>query len=197
MTAWGKDHLRRFLATVAIATASVLAACLPESEHPIAPADPAANEPRLWGAWMSVAEDGYMIAHVFATEDGALRIAMAEHGVEGLGEIDSYDVHVTNVPSGDYLNVVVAEPEAGYLIAKYQFDGTDRLAVWFPSNKALEQAVKTGTLAGTTKMEGGVTDVRITATPQQWQAFLAEPPADFFDQPVSFERIGPAYVEQE
>lgn len=197
MTALGNDHRRRVLAGLAFAAALLLAACLPESEHPIAAADPARNDPRLWGSWMSVAEDGYMIAHVFATEDGALRIAMAEHGVEGLGEIETYDVHVTNLPSGDYLNVVVDDPEAGYLIGKYQFDGADQVSVWFPSNKALEQAVKTGTLAGSTKMEGGMADVRITATPEQWQGFLAKPPADFFDEPVSFERIGPAYVEQE
>lgn len=197
MTAWGKDHMRRVLAGVAFAAVSLLAACLPESEHPLAPADPARNEPRLWGAWMSAAEDGYMIAHVFATEAGSLQIALAEHGVEGLGEIESYDGHVTNLPSGDYLNVVVDKPEAGYLIARYQFDGADRLSVWFPSNSALEQAVKTGKLAGTTKMEGGVTDVRITATAEQWQAFLAKAPADLFDAPVSFERIGPPYMEQQ
>jgi hypothetical protein len=69
--------------------------------------------------------------------------------------------------------------------------------VWFLGNSALEQAVKTGKLAGATKMEGGMTDVRITATPEQWQAFFAKPPADLFDAPVSFERIGPAYVEQQ
>jgi len=197
MTAWGKDDMRRVLAGIAFMAASWLAGCLPESEHPIAPADPARNEPRLWGAWMSTAEDGYMIAHVFATEAGTLQFALAEHGVEGLGEIERYDGHVTHLPSGDYLNVVVGEPEAGYLIARYQFDGTGRLSVWFAGNSALEQAVKAGKLAGTTKMEGGMTDVRITATSEQWQAFLAKPPADLFDAPVSFERIGPAYVEQQ
>ena len=87
--------------------------------------------------------------------------------------------------------------EAGYLIGKYQFDGTDAVSVWFPENEALEQAVKSGKLPGTTKVEGGMTDVRITATPEQWQAFLAKPPAGFFDEPISFKRIGPAYVEQQ
>ena len=98
-----------------------------------------------------------MIAHVFATEKDTLSISMAEHGVEGLGEIDTYDVHVTNLPSGDYLNVVTTGSEAGYLIGKYQFDGTDAVSVWFPENEALEQAVKSGKLPGTTKVEGGMT----------------------------------------
>ncbi len=195
MTVWGIDHIRRMAAGLALA--ALLAGCLPESEHPVAAADPAKNDARLWGSWISEAEDGYMIAHVFATEKDSLSISLAEHGVEGLGEIETYDVHVANLPSGDYLNVVTTGSEAGYLIGKYQFDGTDAVSVWFPSNAALEQAVTSGKLAGTTKVEGGLTDVRITATSQQWQAFLAKPPAEFFDEPISFERIGPAYVEQQ
>jgi hypothetical protein len=180
-----------------LALATLLAGCLPESEHPVAAADPAKNDPRLWGSWLSEAEDGFEVAHVFATDKGTLSIAMAEHGVEGLGEIETYDVHVTNLPSGDYLNVVVTGEEAGYLIGKYAFKGTDEVAVWFPGNDALEQAVKSGKLAGATKVEGSMTDVRITATPAQWQAFLAAPPAGFFDEPIRFKRIGPAYVEQQ
>ena len=195
MTAWGIDQLRRMAAGLAVA--ALLAGCLPESEQPIAAADPAKNDARLWGSWLSEEEDGYMVAHVFATEDDKLSISLAEHGVEGFGEIDTYDAHVTNLPSGDYLNVVVTGSEAGYLIGKYQFDGTDAVSVWFPGNAALEQAVKSGKLAGTTKMEGGMTDVRITATSEQWQEFLAKPPAGFFDEPISFERVGPAYVEQQ
>jgi hypothetical protein len=180
-----------------LVAAALMAGCLPESEHPVETADPAKNDARLWGTWLSVAEDGYMVAHVFATEEGALRIALAEHGVEGLGEIESYDAHVSNLPSGDYLNVMVTGSEAGYLIGKYEFDGTDALSVWFPGNAALEQAVTSGRLAGATKVEAGMTDVRVTATPAEWQAFLAKPPAGFFDEPASFQRIGPAYVEQQ
>jgi hypothetical protein len=195
MTVWGIDHIRRMAAGLALAT--LLSGCLPESEHPVAAADPAKNDARLWGSWISEAEDGYMIAHVFTTEKDTLSISLAEHGVEGLGEIETYDVHVTNLPSGDYLNVVTTGSEAGYLIGKYQFDGTDAVSVWFPSNAALEQAVTSGKLPGTTKVEGGMTDVRITASPEQWQAFLTKPPAGLYDEPISFKRIGPAYVEQQ
>ena len=195
MTAWRLSQLRRMVAGLALAT--LLAGCLPESEHPVAEADPDKNDARLWGSWLSEEEDGYIVAHVFATEEGTLRIATAEHGVEGFGEIETYDVHVTNLPSGDYLNVVVTGSEAGYLIGKYQFDGTNAVSVWFPGNEALEQAVKSGKLPGTATVEGGMTDVRITATSEQWQQFLAKPPAGFFDEPLSFERIGPAYVEQQ
>jgi hypothetical protein len=195
MTAWRIDQLRRMAAGLALA--ALLAGCLPESEHPVAAADPEKNDARLWGSWISEEEDGYIVAHVFATEEGTLRIATAEHGVEGFGEIESYDVHVTSLPSGDYLNVVVTGSEAGYLIGKYQFEGTNAVSVWFPGNEALEQAVKGGKLPGTTEVEGGMTDVRITATSEQWQAFLAKPPAGFFDEPISFKRVGPAYVEQQ
>jgi hypothetical protein len=189
--------MRHILAGVALAAATLLAGCIAESEHPLAAADPAKSDPRLWGSWLSEQEDGYMVAHVFATENGALQIALAEHDVEGIGKVDTYDAHVTQLPSGDYLNVVVTGDEAGYVIGKYQFDGTNKLSVWFPQNDTLVQAVKDGKLAGTTKDEGGVTDARITASPEQWQAFLAKAPAEFFGEPTSFKRIGPAYVEQQ
>lgn len=197
MTAWGKHHMRHVLAGLMLAAATLLAGCLAESEHPIAAADPANGDPRLWGSWLSEQEDGYMVAHVFATEGGTLQIALAEHGVEGIGKVDTYDAHVTKLPSGDYLNVVVTGSEAGYVIGKYQFDGTDKVSVWFPQNDTLVQAVKDGKLPGTTKAEGGDGDVRITARSEQWQAFLAKVPADFFGEPTSFKRIGPAYVEQQ
>lgn len=189
--------MRHVLAGLALAAATVLAGCLAESEHPIAPADPAKNDARLWGSWLSEEEDGYIVAHVFATEAGTLRVAVAEHGVEGLGDVESYDVHVTNLPSGDYLNILVTGSETGYLVGKYQFDGIDKVTAWFPDNAVLEQAVKDKKLAGTITVEGGLNDVRITATSQEWQAFLAKAPAEFFGEPTSFERIGPAYVEQQ
>jgi hypothetical protein len=191
----GERHRLHILAGLALAF--VLAGCLPESEHPVAAADPAKNDARLWGAWLSEAEDGYIVAHVFATEDSTLRISVAEHGVEGLGEVETYEAHVTNLPSGDYLNVMVSGAEAGYLIGKYELDGTDRVSVWFPGDVALERAVKIGGLPGTTKVEGGMTDLRITASPEAWQALLAKPPAGFFDAPLRFQRIGPAYVKQQ
>lgn len=197
MTVWGRYHVRHALAGLALAAMALLAGCIAESEHPIAASDPAKSDPRLWGSWLSEQEDGYMVAHVFATEKGGLQIALAEHDVEGIGKVDTYDAHATQLPSGDYLNVVVTGDEAGYVIGKYQFDGTDKLMVWFPENDTLVQAVQGGKLAGTTKDEGGVTDVRITASPEQWQAFLAKAPAEFFGEPTSFKRIGPAYVEQQ
>jgi len=197
MTAWGRHHMRHILAGLALAAAAWLSGCIAESEHPIAPADPAKNDARLWGTWLSEEEDGYMIAEVFATEGGTLQIAIAEHDVEGIGMIDTYEAHVTQLKSGDYLNVVVTGEEAGYVIGKYQFDGTDKLSVWFPQNDKLEQAVKDKKLAGTTTVEGGITDVRITASSEEWQAFLAKAPAEFFGDPTIFKRVGPAYVEKQ
>lgn len=197
MTVWGRYHVRHPLAGLALAAMVLLAGCIAESEHPVAASDSAKSDPRLWGSWLSEQEDGYMIAHVFATEKGGLQIALAEHDVEGIGKVDTYDAHVTQLPSGDYLNVVVTGDEAGYVIGKYRFDGTDKLSVWFPENDTLVQAVQGGKLAGTTKDEGGVMDARVTASPEQWQAFLAKAPAEFFGEPTSFKRIGPAYVEQQ
>jgi hypothetical protein len=194
---WGKQHVRHLLAGLALAAAALLAGCLAESEHPLAAADPAKTDQRLWGSWLSEEEDGYMIAHVFATENGALQIAIAEHDVEGIGTMDSYDAHVTHLPSGEYLNVKGADTEDGYVFVKYRFDGPDQLSVWSMQDEKLVQAVKDGTLPGTSTVEGGDVDVRITATSEQWQAFLAKAPPDLFGEPTSFKRVGPSYVDQQ
>jgi len=196
MTVWSKST-RHLLAGLALTVAAVLGGCLAESEHPIAAADPDKNDPRLWGSWISEEEDGYLIAHVFATEADTLRISLAEHGVEGMGDVDSYDAHVTQLPTGDYLNVMGPDTEHGYVFVKYQLTGTDALTVWSMENEKVVQAVKDGKLPGTTKQEGSDVDVRITATSEQWQAFLASTPADLFGEPMEFKRIGPAYVEQQ
>ncbi|HWA50666.1 MAG TPA: hypothetical protein VG742_20525 [Dongiaceae bacterium] len=176
--------------------AAWLAGCVPESEHPIAPADPAKSDARLWGTWISTEEDGYLVAHVFATEAGAMKFSIAEHGVEGLGEVETYDGHVTHLESGDYINAVVTGSEAGYVIGKYEVADKDHLSVWFPESAALVQAVKDKKLAGTITDDGGIPDVRITATSEEWQAFLAGALREFYGQPTSFERVGPAYVSE-
>jgi hypothetical protein len=196
MTAWGR-HMRHVLAGLALAAATLMTGCIAESEHPLAEADAAKSDPRLWGSWLSEEEDGYMIAHVFATEKGALQIAIAEHDVEGIGKIDTYDAYVSQLPSGNYLNVKGPETENGYVFVKYEFDGTDQLSVWSMQDDKLVQAVKDGKLSGTSTVEGGDVDVRITATSEQWQAFLAKAPPEFFGEPTSFKRVGPAYVEQQ
>lgn len=192
----GKEHMRRVLAGLALAAATLLTGCLAESEQPLADADPSKTDSRLWGSWLSEEEDGYMIAEVFATEKGALQIALAEHDVEGIGKVDTYDAFASQTPSGNYLNIRGAETEDGYVFVKYEFKGTDQLSIWSMQNDSLVQAVKDGKLPGTTKTEGGDIDVRITATPEQWQAFLAKAPADLFGEPTSFKRVGPSYVEQ-
>jgi hypothetical protein len=197
MTMWGNHRARQVLAGLALAAAALLGGCIAESEHPVAAADPARNDARLWGAWLSAEEDGYMIAHVFATEGGTLQIALAEHGVEGIGKVDAYDAHVTQLPSGDYLNVVVTGDEAGYVICKYQLEAADKLSVWFSETDTLVQAVKDGKLPGTTKEDGSDVDVRITATSEQWQAFLAKAPLELFGEPTIFTRVGPGYAEQQ
>lgn len=175
-----------------------LAGCLPESEHPVAPVDPAQDDARLWGAWLHAAEDGFSIAHVFSMEDKSLQIVMIDHDVEGIGaDPETYAAHATKLPSGDYLNVLVTGSETGYLVGKYSFKGTDLISLAFPSDEALKAAVKSGALAGVITDEGGgLQDLKITASSKQWQDFLAKAPTDFFGDPLEFERVGPAYVSE-
>ena len=173
-----------------------LAGCLPESEHPIAPADPQNNDPRLWGAWLNEGEEEFIVGHVLVTEQDTLHLVIVDQGAEGIGGVDEYDAHVTRLPQGDYLNVLVTGSETGYLIVKYRFDGPDLLMITSAKDEALTKAVQSGALAGTITDEGGTPDLRITASSEQWQAYLAKAPADLFGEEMAFRRIGPAYVSK-
>lgn len=187
----------RFLPLCLVAgMAAWLTGCLPESEHPIAPADRKVTDPRLFGAWLNIAEDGFSVVHVFSTEAKTLHVEIVDHDVEGIGTVDDYDAHVTRLPQGDYLNVLVTGSESGYLFARYRFDGTDKVFVAMMENPALEQAVQSGALAGTITEEAGGPDIHITASSEQWQSFLANPPAGLFGEEMAFERVGPAYVSE-
>ncbi|HNB27720.1 MAG TPA: hypothetical protein PLR41_12210 [Alphaproteobacteria bacterium] len=189
--------LRLAAAALAATLAVTLAGCLDESEHPVSAADPAQEDPRLWGAWLNLQEDGFTIVHVQATEKHGLHIIAIDHGVEGIGgEPDVYEAFASRLPVGDYLNVEVTGDEAGYLIGKYSFDGKDALSVAFPAEAALKAAIAGGALPGKITDENGVLDLRITASSEQWQAFLAKPPADFFNEPIQFQRVGPSYVSE-
>jgi hypothetical protein len=94
------------------------------------------------------------------------------------------------------LNVLVTGSETGYLIARYTFTDADTLSIAMTQNAALEAAVRSGALAGAITEEGGVPDLRITASSEQWQAFLAKPPAGLFGEELLFQRVGPAYVSE-
>lgn len=173
-----------------------LAGCLPESEHPVAAADPQNNDARLWGAWLNEGEDEFIVAHILATEQDTLHVVTVDQGVEGIGGVDEYDAHVTRLPQGDYLNVLVTGSETGYLIVKYRFDGPDMVMIAPAKDEALTEAVQHGLLAGTITNEGGTPDLRITASPKQWQAFLAAAPAGLFGEEMTFRRVGPGYVSE-
>jgi hypothetical protein len=173
-----------------------LCGCLPESEHPIAPPDPAGGDLRLLGAWLHISEDGYSVLHAFKTEGRDWQFVVADHDVEGFGDTETYIGHTTHLPSGDYLNVLVTGSETGYLILRYEFIDKDRVRMSFSSTDALIAAVKSGALAGSVVEESTGPDIRITASSQQWQNFLAKPPSGLFDEPLEMERIGPALVAE-
>ncbi len=164
MTVWSKST-RHLLAGLALTAAAVLGGCLAESEHPIAAADPDKNDPRLWGSWISEEEDGYIIAHVFATESRHAADFDRRTRVEGMGEVDSYDAHATQLPTGDYLNVMGHRIRRRLCVRQIPVrPATDAVSVWSMENEKVVQAVKDGKLPGTTKQEGSDVDVRITAS---------------------------------
>jgi hypothetical protein len=184
----------RFWHLVAMAGALALSGCLPESEHPIAPPDEAGGDARLLGAWLHVSEDGYGVYHAFKTERADWDLAIADHDVEGIGEIEIYTGHTTRIASGDYLNVLVTGSETGYLIARYEFADKDHLRMAFSDTEMLVEAVKSGALPGTITEDSTGPDIRITASPEQWQAYLATAPASLFPEMFEMERVGPALV---
>jgi len=173
-----------------------LAGCLSESEHPVTPPDPGGGDARLLGAWLQVTEDGYSVYHVFKTDRPDWDLAAADHDVEGFGEVESYTGHTSHLESGDYLNVLVTGSETGYVVLRYEFIDANHVRMAFSDNDLLVEAVKSGKLPGTVTEESTGPDVRITASSEEWQKYLAAPPAGLFDETFELERVGPALIAE-
>ena len=179
--------------TAAALMALVLAGCL--SEHPVGKPDPQSNESRLLGKWRSEDKDfppfdqGRSVWMVEAIDDGTLTIERQNRKGQVQEGSRPTMAHVTRLASGNYLNLQVEARE--YLIARYALDGGDRLSLQFVDGNSLTNAIDEQALPGVLRKEGSKMVPYVTATPEQWQAFLETAPPDLFGKTLTFVRPEP------
>ncbi len=192
--------IRRLI--VALLPALPLAACLPESQHPIAPPEAAIIDPRLPGLWMTQIEDEQLYLHILKGDGNLYDVVSVSHRADGRGAADLFEGYVT--PVGD-LRIANLQPidrleddsgdiQATYFFTAYEFDGTGRLIVRFLAQQPLIDAIAAGKLMGevnqANKLEALGLDVLLTDEPARLAEFLATTdPAVLFDRPMTFERV--------
>jgi hypothetical protein len=177
-----------------LAMGLALAACL--SEEPIGKPDPATNDSRVLGKWRSEDtsfppfDNGQSVWLVEAVDDGTLSILRQNRKGETRAGSRPAIAHVTQLPSGAYLNLKTDGRE--YLIARYTFDGPDRLSLQFLDGAAVAKAINEKTLPGVLKQEGAkMTVPYVTASSAQWQEFLAVERPGLFGKAQVFVRPDP------
>ncbi len=180
-----------------------LAACLPESTHPIS--DPAAAEPdkRLTGMWYG-GPPNELSDHYFASflpqDDNSTDIFTISFDDDG-GEWIRFSMTPSTVGDHTYMNILYRDQSddedffENYLLCYYFIDDEGRLQIWSFSNEVISEAIENG-LPGTVKEGSWVSDIEITASSEELHAFLlAQDPKVLFTEPVGiYEKIEPPIV---
>ena len=177
----------------------LLPGCLPETRNPITPPEAAIEDDRLLGLWSARVEDEDIFLHVLRADNNQLAILVVSHRPDGRGGIDNYQGHVSALGDRRFVNLRPVEdstvdnsnPDLGYLIIGYDWDGPDRLVARFLAEQPLVDAIAAGTLTGSVTDDGAGLgrDVMLTAESAQLAAYLtAGDPAVIFDETLTFER---------
>ena len=147
--------------------------------------------------------EGWWVAHgknndeiqcvlVQSLTDGAIRVGMLElDSSSNKFKLEEWPGLLTQFEGAMYLNVVSEEPKPGesprYFLLRVRLEDGPAMLVWWSRVSAFEEAVKNGELTG----ETGRSDVRITATKAELEAYLkSHTPAQVFlsEEPMVFKR---------
>lgn len=177
----------------------LLLGCLPETRNPITPPETAIEDDRLLGPWSARVEDEDIFLHVLRADNNRLAILVVSHRPDGRGNIDNYQGHVSALGDRRFVNLRPVEdgsvdnsnPDLGYLIVGYEWDGPDRLVARVLAEQPLVDAIAAGSLTGIVTDDGSGLgrDVMLTAESAQLATYLAAgDPAVIFDESLIFER---------
>ncbi len=191
--------LRKRSAVLWVTLAFSLAACLPESTHPISDPATAEVDQRLAGMWFggppNEPSDLYFAS--FLPQDDNTTDILTLSFEEGGGEWIRFSMTPSTVGDHTYMNILYRDQSddddffENYLLCYYFFDEEGRLQIWSFSNERISEAIENG-LPGTVKKGSWVDDIKITASSEELQAFLlSQDPKELFTEPVGiYKNIG-------
>ena len=179
--------------------AAALAACVPESEHPLSNPDMAAIDERLVGLWTGELIDEPVYLHVLRRTEQTLQFLLVKPEEPPVaGSWFALAVHSSEIDGAWYINAKsLAEEEmihdlAGedYLLLRYDVTGGGELVVWTMSDMLFND-IRNGALEGTVKNGDLFDTFRITAETGSLVEYIRRkgPEAVFGVEVARFRRI--------
>ena len=198
---------------IGLASAFLLAACLPESRNPLsAPASSDIDE-HLSGVFAQRDKTGkedpaYWHFHYHRTASAApgkfrdsplLEVMSVSHTRDGGLKTNRYLALATHIGGHNYLSFIDfsanrpdGEPRR-YSFARYEVNWRGDVRIWLANNNAFAQAIKTGKIRGNLKARKPSDDVEITDTTAHLAAFVAgsNPETLFGGEPLVLKHLAP------
>jgi hypothetical protein len=171
-------HLVKFLAAWGLVLA--LAACVPETVHPLADPAQAKADSRLAGLWLTRIDNEEMFLHFIPRSDGWTEIVSVSYrnDHEG-GEWTVFRMFPSRIDGRDYMNVrFIAEAEERstskrFYLARYQLDQDGALTLWSMKRKPAIAAIEGG-LPGSVKKGRFVDEIIIKANTAELVEYLRQ-----------------------
>lgn len=160
-------HLVKYLAAWSLVL--ILAACVPETVHPLSDPAQAKADSRLAGLWSIRIENEDMFLHFIPRSDGWTEIVSVSYrNNREAGDWTVFRMFPTRIDGRDYMNVrFIAEAEERskskrFYLARYQLAQDGALTLWSMGRKPAIAAIKAG-LRGTVKKGSFVDEVIVKA----------------------------------
>lgn len=169
-------HLVKFLAGWGLVL--ILAACVPETVHPLSDPAQAKVDSRLAGPWSARIDNEDVFLHFIPRSDGWTEIVSVSYrNNREAGDWLVFRMFPTRIDSRDYMNVrFIAEAEERskskrFYLARYRLGQDGALTLWSMGGKPAIAAIKGG-LRGTVKKGSFVDEIIVKANTAELVEYL-------------------------
>lgn len=151
--------------------ALLLAACVPDSRHPLSDPDKAVIDSRLTGLWVSRIDDEDAFVHFLPKGESEMDILTISYTKDGGASWSAFTMFSSRIGDEWYMNVRASAANGrsadedkghGYFLYRYRVSGNGELMVWSMAPSAAVAAIESG-LAGTVRKGKWTEEITITA----------------------------------
>lgn len=182
---------------VGIAIALLVAACVPETVHPLSDPASAKIDTRLSGLWSGNIGESFVFAHFLPKGDGEMEIVTVAREKDESAHWSVFSMFPSRVAGNDYMNVKLLvddgrpqdQDDQGFVLCRYEVDGDGGLTVWRIDEAAAIADIEQGKVGGKVRRGKWTTNVRITAPTAELGPYVAaaDPKRLFADLVGKFE----------
>jgi hypothetical protein len=180
----------RYLAIVAMVI--FLGGCVPYSDNPLTDPNCEKIDAAIVGTWFWNEKSDSGFVHIgLNKESKLLQVIMIEYDKDGTIDVSEFNGHTTSLGNNKYLNLKWVRPSdepKGYLLIKYETKG-ESLAISLLNAKAIENAIKEGSLKGTVGKGKYAYSLSITEEQKKLQQFVLKHDKELFQEKSNLNRL--------